>query len=72
MRPRSLVTKRLGSASSPKMKPVPCTAPFRASDGGLENTIGTYNYLDLVPKGRDEDGLPSGMDWLRLKDQYGE
>lgn len=38
---------------------------------GLENSIGAYNYLDLVPRGRDEGALPYGMYWLRLKDQYG-
>ncbi|MGI9406359.1 MAG: DUF899 domain-containing protein [Hyphomicrobiaceae bacterium] len=37
---------------------------------GLENTIGAYNYLDLVPKGRDEDGLAYGMEWLRHRDRY--
>ena len=24
---------------------------------GLDILVGTYNFLDLVPKGRDEDGL---------------
>jgi predicted dithiol-disulfide oxidoreductase (DUF899 family) len=27
--------------------------------------------LDLVPKGRDEAGLPHTMAWVRLHDQYG-
>ena len=27
--------------------------------------------LDLVPKGRDEDGLPSSMAWVRHHDRYG-
>jgi predicted dithiol-disulfide oxidoreductase (DUF899 family) len=30
-----------------------------------------YQYLDLVPKGRDEAALPSAMAWLRLRDEYG-
>ena len=30
-----------------------------------------YHYLDLVPKGRDEAGLPYPMAWVRLRDQYG-
>jgi predicted dithiol-disulfide oxidoreductase (DUF899 family) len=30
-----------------------------------------YHYLDLVPKGRDEAGLPHTMAWVRLHDQYG-
>jgi predicted dithiol-disulfide oxidoreductase (DUF899 family) len=28
------------------------------------------NYLDLVPKGRDEDGFSFSMQWLRRHDQY--
>jgi len=39
---------------------------------GLDMLIGAYNYLDLVPKGRDEDGLPFGMDWVRRHDEYEE
>jgi predicted dithiol-disulfide oxidoreductase (DUF899 family) len=34
--------------------------------------VGAYNYLDLVPKGRDEDSLPFTMDWLRHHDRYGD
>lgn len=37
---------------------------------GLDILNGAYNYLDLVPKGRDEDGLPYTMAWLRRHDQY--
>ena len=29
-----------------------------------------YQFLDLVPKGRDEDGLKFSMEWLRRHDQY--
>ena len=29
-----------------------------------------YNYLGLAPKGRDEDGLPFTMSWLRHHDRY--
>ncbi len=31
---------------------------------------GAYHYLDLAPKGRDEDGLSYTMEWLRRHDQY--
>jgi predicted dithiol-disulfide oxidoreductase (DUF899 family) len=31
---------------------------------------GAYHYLDLVPKGRDEAGLPHRMQWVRLHDRY--
>jgi len=37
---------------------------------GLDILIGTYNYLDLTPKGRDEDSLPHTMAWLRHHDRY--
>ncbi len=37
---------------------------------GLENFLGIYNFLDIVPKGRDEDRLPYPMAWVRHKDQY--
>lgn len=37
---------------------------------GLENFLGIYNFLDIVPKGRDENGLPYPMAWVRHKDQY--
>ena len=31
---------------------------------------GAYQLLDLVPKGRDEDGLEFPMEWLRRRDEY--
>ena len=37
---------------------------------GLDPLITAYNYLDLVPKGRDEDGLSFTMEWVRLHDSY--
>lgn len=37
---------------------------------GLDMMNAAYHYLDLVPKGRDEDELPYGMAWLKRKDQY--
>ena len=39
---------------------------------GLDMLLGTYNYLDLVPKGRDEDGLAFTMAWVRHHDRYGD
>jgi predicted dithiol-disulfide oxidoreductase (DUF899 family) len=39
---------------------------------GLDILIGTYNFLDLTPKGRDEGGLPHSMAWVRHHDKYGE
>ena len=37
---------------------------------GLDGLIGTYNFLDLAPKGRDEDGLDFTMAWVRHHDRY--
>ena len=34
---------------------------------GVEVMMGTYNMLDLAPKGRNES---SGMDWVRRHDRY--
>lgn len=39
---------------------------------GLDLLIGAYNYLDLAPKGRDEDGLAFTMAWVRHHDRYGD
>jgi len=39
---------------------------------GLDILVGTYNFLDLTPKGRDEDGLSHSMSWVRHHDKYGE
>jgi predicted dithiol-disulfide oxidoreductase (DUF899 family) len=37
---------------------------------GLDILVGAYNFLDLVPKGRDEDQLDFTMDWVRRHDEY--
>jgi len=37
---------------------------------GLDMMNGTYQYLDLTPKGRDEAGQPYTMAWVKLHDQY--
>jgi predicted dithiol-disulfide oxidoreductase (DUF899 family) len=37
---------------------------------GLDTLVGTYNMLDLAPKGRDEDALPWTMAWVRRHDEY--
>jgi len=29
-----------------------------------------YAYIDLTPKGRQEDDLPFGMAWVRRHDEY--
>ena len=39
---------------------------------GGDILIGAYNYLDLVPKGRDEEALAFTMSWVRHHDWYGD
>lgn len=43
---------------------------YSAYSRGLDNIIGTYQLLDLVPKGRDEDALPFTMSWVKRHDEY--
>jgi predicted dithiol-disulfide oxidoreductase (DUF899 family) len=43
---------------------------YSAYARGVESFNTTYQLLDLVPKGRDEGGLPWTMSWLRRHDQY--
>jgi predicted dithiol-disulfide oxidoreductase (DUF899 family) len=37
---------------------------------GLDQFIGSYILLDLVPKGRDEEQLGFSMEWVRHHDKY--
>ncbi len=37
---------------------------------GLDMLNGAYHYMDLAPKGRDEDDLSYSMAWLNRRDQY--
>jgi predicted dithiol-disulfide oxidoreductase (DUF899 family) len=39
---------------------------------GLDILLGAYNFLDMVPKGRDEAGLAHSMAWVRHHDKYNE
>ena len=43
---------------------------YSAYARGLDMLVGAYNYLDLVPKGRDEAELPWTMAWVRHHDRY--
>ena len=38
---------------------------------GIDMLNGTYHYLDIVPKGRDESGTHK-MSWVRFRDEYGK
>jgi predicted dithiol-disulfide oxidoreductase (DUF899 family) len=37
---------------------------------GLDMMNTAYQFLDLVPKGRDEQGLEFSMTWLKRRDEY--
>jgi predicted dithiol-disulfide oxidoreductase (DUF899 family) len=37
---------------------------------GLDMVNGAYHYMDLAPKGRDEDALQYSMQWVRRHDRY--
>ena len=37
---------------------------------GLDMLNGAYNFMDLLPKGRDEGGLDYSMQWVRRHDDY--
>jgi predicted dithiol-disulfide oxidoreductase (DUF899 family) len=37
---------------------------------GIDMLNGAYHFLDLVPKGRDEEGLDSPQAWVRHHDRY--
>lgn len=43
---------------------------YSCYERGLDMMNAGYHLLDLVPKGRDEDGLPHTMAWLRHRDRY--
>jgi predicted dithiol-disulfide oxidoreductase (DUF899 family) len=43
---------------------------YSAYARGLDILVGTYNLLDLAPKGRDEAGLKHTMAWVRHHDKY--
>lgn len=37
---------------------------------GLDPLIGAYQWIDIAPRGRDEDGLAHPMAWVRHHDRY--
>lgn len=43
---------------------------YSAYSRGCEALLGTYRLLDLVPQGRDEEGLAHSMAWVRHHDRY--
>lgn len=45
---------------------------YSAYARGLDILLPAYNFLDLTPKGRDEDALPHPMAWVRHHDRYSD
>jgi predicted dithiol-disulfide oxidoreductase (DUF899 family) len=45
---------------------------YSAYERGIDILNNTYNYLDIVPKGRDEDSYDFPMAWVRRHDEYGK
>jgi predicted dithiol-disulfide oxidoreductase (DUF899 family) len=43
---------------------------YSCYERGIDMVNGAYQFLDLAPKGRDEDGLEFSMEWVRRHDQY--
>jgi len=43
---------------------------YSVFERGLDMFITAYHYLDIVPKGRDEENLSPTMQWLRRHDEY--
>ena len=44
---------------------------YSAYARGVDTTNGTYRWLDLMPKGRDEVNLAFKQSWVRYHDRYG-
>ncbi len=45
---------------------------YNVQGRGQDIVNAAYNLLDFTAKGRDEDGLPHTMNWVRYHDQYQE
>ena len=58
------------SACSIATRPATSSTPIPCFARGLDMMNAAYQYLDLTPLGRHEEGLPYPMDWVRLRDQY--
>ena len=62
----------------PASVPAAAPAPPPLFESGIASTYGrgdellstAYAYLDLAPKGRDEEGLPFPSAWWRHHDKY--
>ena len=61
---RSAARRRRVSASSTATRTGRVFLTYQTFARGLDMLNGAYNFLDLTPKGRDEDELPWPMAWL--------
>ncbi|HMH14079.1 MAG TPA: thioredoxin family protein [Edaphobacter sp.] len=43
---------------------------YSAFERGVEMVLNTYSYMDMAPKGRNEEGLSFPMAWVRHHDKY--
>jgi predicted dithiol-disulfide oxidoreductase (DUF899 family) len=79
---RSKQNYNFGTSEFPSEE-APGASVFYRKDGGIFHTyssyargldilLPTYNFLDLTPQGRDEDGLPWPMAWVRHHDRYSD
>lgn len=70
-----------GTMSFPSSEAPGASAFFKDDDGAIYHTYscymrgvdmlnGAYHWMDIAPKGRDEDGLDYTMAWLKRRDQY--
>jgi len=70
-----------GTMRFPSSEAPGASAFFRDNDGTIYHTYschmrgvdmlnGAYHWMDIAPKGRDEDGLDYTMAWLERRDQY--
>ena len=80
-RAKGPVEYNYGPMNFPQDEAPGVSAFYRADDGtvfhtystfgrGVEVMMGTYNMLDLMPKGRDERDVPMKMEWVRHHDRY--
>jgi predicted dithiol-disulfide oxidoreductase (DUF899 family) len=78
---RGKVYYNFGETTFPSEEAPGASVFFKDSDGrvfhtysayarGLDILIGAYNFLDIAPKGRDEDALKYPMAWVRHHDKY--
>ena len=68
-------TRKFGMEEAPGISVFACEGDaifhtYSTYSRGLDMLNGAYHLLDLLPKGRDEQGLSYGMEWLRRRDEY--